>query len=83
MQDPFFMNTITALPHFTCERCAGMGTVPYDIGSVPCWSCDGSGLIEPGQRLLARVRIAEILNRAEESSPHTPRRAISCHKSRW
>jgi hypothetical protein len=53
---------LSSLPYFTCDVCHGLGTVPYDIGSQPCPSCDGSGLIEPGARVLARARCAEILN---------------------
>jgi hypothetical protein len=53
---------LSVLPYFACDVCCGIGTVPYDIGSQPCPSCDGSGLIEPGARVLARARVAEILN---------------------
>ena len=28
----------------TCGTCGGLGTVPYNIGSQPCPTCDGSGL---------------------------------------
>lgn len=54
--------SLTALPLFVCDVCHGMGTVPYDIGAQACPSCDGSGLIDPGARVLARARCAEILN---------------------
>lgn len=54
---------LSALPHFTCGVCHGMGTTPYGIGSQACGSCDGSGLIDPAARMMARVRIAEILSR--------------------
>ena len=35
---------------------------PTTSDAQPCPSCDGSGLIEPGARVLARARVAEILN---------------------
>lgn len=57
---------LSSLPYFVCDACGGLGTVPHDVGSQPCGSCDGSGLIEPGARVLARQRIAEILNRQGE-----------------
>jgi DnaJ-class molecular chaperone len=53
---------LRAMPYFRCSTCAGLGTVPYNIGSQPCGSCDGSGLIDPGLAWLARARCAEILN---------------------
>ena len=52
----------STLPWYVCGTCHGMGTVPYGIGSQPCPSCDGSGFVDPAQRILARARCAEILN---------------------
>lgn len=53
---------------YRCSACAGLGTVPYNIGSQPCLSCDGSGLIDQGEVATARCRIAAALNaRAKES----------------
>ena len=56
---------LRALPFFTCGTCHGLGTVPYNIGSQPCGSCDGSGLIDPGAVVLARAECARILNATE------------------
>lgn len=52
----------SSLPYYTCDVCHGVGSVPYNIGSQACPSCDGSGLISPGDRILARERIAQLLN---------------------
>jgi hypothetical protein len=50
---------------YICGTCHGMGTEPYNIGVQPCSSCDGSGFVDPAQRILARARLAAIL----ETSP--------------
>jgi hypothetical protein len=45
-----------------CDRCGGVGRVSYDLGSVACSSCDGSGLVSPADIRNARARCAEMLN---------------------
>lgn len=49
-------------PFHRCDRCAGLGTVPYDVGSQPCPSCDGSGLVHPHEIRAARTRCADAWN---------------------
>jgi hypothetical protein len=48
--------------YHTCLTCSGLGTVPYDLGSIACWPCDGSGLIDPASAILARQRICDEIN---------------------
>jgi hypothetical protein len=46
-----------------CGVCHGVGVLPYDgVGTQPCGSCDGSGIFDSGETLLARARCAEIWN---------------------
>lgn len=47
--------------HHRCSTCAGMGRVPYDLGTQSCPSCDGSGLIDPAEVAIARARVAALL----------------------
>lgn len=63
---------LIAMTLWLCGSCGGMGTVPYNIGSQPCGSCDGSGIVDSGERLLARARCAEILNACGVDGVSTP-----------
>jgi len=53
---------LSAPEYHRCTRCAGLGRVPYDLGTQPCPSCDGSGLVDPNERLAARQRICDAIN---------------------
>lgn len=53
---------LRAEAYHRCSTCAGLGTVPYDLGSQACPSCDGSGLVSPGEIAAARVIIAAAIN---------------------
>ena len=48
--------------HHLCDRCAGVGSIPENIGSTACPSCDGSGLVDINEIYAARARCAEMLN---------------------
>jgi len=54
---------LRAQQYHTCDRCSGLGSVPYDVGSQPRPSCDGSGLIDPEAAVLAREACAAYLAR--------------------
>lgn len=60
---------LSAPEYYRCLRCAGLGRVPYDLGTQPCPSCDGSGLVDPADRLAARARIVATINARREAKP--------------
>lgn len=45
-----------------CDRCSGLGSVPYNIGSEACPSCDGSGSFDPTETQRARNYCASVMN---------------------
>jgi hypothetical protein len=53
---------LSAPPYFTCGTCGSYGRVPYDLGTQPCPSCDGSGLVDPSQIAIAREHCAVAWN---------------------
>jgi hypothetical protein len=69
----------------TCRSCHGQGTLPAEVGPVPCPDCGGAGTL-PTRDVLVEWRIAEIERvhggGADEVSPHVRWLAFELRRAR-